>query len=659
MNKIYIILISLGIIISGCFRAPEIDYDYQKYNRVVGRDGGIVTFYANYANDSNLYLSGIDTTTKILELNVPAGALDTDVVFNFYQYDDISVAKELSKGLSNVGSKFIYFVPVLASDGYHEHDNADLTYHLSLEFNEPVTVKYYFNLEEELYTIDQKKLQFEFYDRTNINYKLYRLKIPKIDEWGTDRNIFVQWNQQDYPIGYNTSDLNDIILGLWFKFSNPTENRVSLVNWEEVENVTFDGDNSICFDIQTTDYIYVIAQVVNIPKENLPLKIVNFIEDNYGFQVSRAAFVNQQFQIVLENNFILYFKRDGEFFYAEKHNISYSFIPTEVFNYVGTNYSGQSIKSNIVRIEPDLSDYILKYFITLTNDKVLLFLGDSTSVSYVGKIIYDFDEQNLSNDITDYVYSTFQDVKIENIVLNEMPGDEYYVVFINYNQRKAKLYFDFSGELLYTVYYGLKQSEISSSVQAYLDNTFPEIELISINFIDNADSSFFDMLLLNNAYIQMSDDGKMYYADYSVKESDLPEQLVDSIEMRFASENIVEAFYHFENDLGYYWLGFNEKLNLALSVNGEVFYADGRNFDDLPPNARIYIITNHGGSNQFSDFYYLYDNSTGDYKYTFHVTIKDGTILLFDRNGNYIMDGKSGNKPSKYIREKRKNTIPF
>ena len=141
MNKIYIILISLGIIISGCFRAPEIDYDYQKYNRVVGRDGGIVTFYANYANDSNLYLSGIDTTTKILELNVPAGALDTDVVFNFYQYDDISVAKELSKGLSNVGSKFIYFVPVLASDGYHEHDNADLTYHLSLEFNEPVTVK--------------------------------------------------------------------------------------------------------------------------------------------------------------------------------------------------------------------------------------------------------------------------------------------------------------------------------------------------------------------------------------------------------------------------------------------------------------------------------------------------------------------------------------
>ncbi|MEA3452406.1 MAG: hypothetical protein U9Q83_10960 [Bacteroidota bacterium] len=654
MNKIYIIFISLTIVFSGCFKAPEVDYDYQQYNRIVGSEGGILTFYANYANDSNLYLTGIDTTTKILELNVPAGALDTDVVFNFYQYDDIEIAKELSKGLSNVGSKFIYFVPVLASDGYHESDNADLTYHLSLKFNKPITVKYYFDLEKELNTIDEKKLQFEFYDRTNVNYKLYRLKIPEIDEWGEQRNIFVQWNQQDYPIGYNTNDINDIIMGLWYKFSDPSENRTSLVNWEEVENVTFDGENSISFDIESTDYIYVIAQVINITQDYLPLKIVNYIQDLYELGIKRAAFVDQQFQIILENDYVLYFYRNGDFNYAEKHNLLFSDIPEDIFTYITTNYSGQNIKSNLVRIFPGLPNYSLEYSITLTNDESLFFTGDSSSVAYAGKIIYDYDENSLSSDIKDYIYSNFNEAKIQNIILNDVFG--FYVVFIKYEQRNAKLYFDFSGNLVYIVYYGLKQTEISPSVEQYLDETFPGIDLISINLVYSADSSYYDILLLNDAYIQMSESGKMYYADYFVKESNLPQQVRDSMDIRFSSENIIEAYYIFEYDFEYYWVAFRERLNLALSIDGIVYYAEGRNFNDLPANARLYIINNHGVS-EFSDFYYLEDNSTGTFMYTFQVTLKDEDILIFDRNGNYIMDGKKDAKNSKYIRNEQKTSI--
>lgn len=639
MNKIHITLFGIILIFSSCFKYPEIDYNYQNYNRVVGKDGGTITFYSNYSNDSAFYLNGADSSSDILELIVPAGALDTDIVFNFYQYQDINTALELLKGLSKVGSKFYYLVPVYYSDGYHEHDDADLTYHLSLKFNKPVTVKYYFKSTNSLNTIDEKKLQFEFYDRANINYRLYRLKIPEIDQWG-NRNIFVRWNQQGYPIGYNSTDINDIILGLWYPFSDADEYKTSLTNWEQVDNLTFNADNSVSFEIESTDYIYVIAQVINIPFESLPLKIVNYVHSIWNTNIDRAAFIDQQFQIILENGYLLYFERNGDFAFAEKYNLNSNDIPNNIFSYINANFAGQSIKTNLVKILPSIPNSILQYSITLTNNTALLFTGDSSSVTYSGKIVYGFDVQSLSTDIKTFIYSNFADAQILNIIYNDIASDKYYAVYIKYNNRNAKVYFDDAGSYLYTVYYGLKQTEISAEVTNYLKLKFPDIDLVSIDLVYSTDSSFYNIQLLNSAYLQMSETAELYYADYYVKLNQIPSQLIDTIDKRFNSNQIVESYYHFENNQGRYYIGFQEQLNISSTENGEIIKAEGRNFLDLPPSARNYIKNNYGEQN-FADFFYAYDNSTSVYRYTFHATLKDGTILLFDRNGNFIQFGKS------------------
>ncbi len=654
MNKIYILAFVSILYLSGCYKYPQIDYDYQNYNRVVGAAGGDVTFYSNYSNDSLFFLNGVDSSSKLLELEVPAGALDSDIVFNFYQYQNINTATELSKGLSMVGSKFFYFVPIYASDGYHEHDNADLTYHLSLKFKKPITVKYYFKSKKILKNIDEKKLKYEFYDRENKNYRLYRLKIPGIDEWG-DRNIFVQWNRQGYPIGYNSTDLNDIILGLWYPFSDADEYNSNLTNWEEVDNFTFNDDNSISFKIQSTDYIYVIAQVTNIPTDKLPLKIVNYLQNNYGVSIERAAFVDQEFQIVLENNYIIYFQRNGDFDYAEKYNLSSTDIPSTIYSYINSNYLGQNIKTSLVRIYPSSPNFDLEYSITLTNSVALLFSGDSSSVAYEGKIIYDYDQNSLSSEIKNVISSNYSGATINNVILHDIAADQYYTVFVKYKDKNIKLYFDFSGELLYTVYYGLKEDEIPADVKNYLNNKFPNVDLVSINNVTSSDSNYYDIELLNDAYLELSETAKLYYADYFVQSQNLPVPVTDTLSAKFSSTKIVEAYYHFDDQDEYYWISFQERLNVASSPDGTVLYAEGRRFKDLPIKSQNYIIQNYSIAS-FSDFYYLQDTSTHVLRYTYHITLKNGTILLFDINGNFIQLGKAILKKSKYI---RKNTKPI
>jgi len=100
---------------------------------MVGPEGGIIHFFENYSNDFGVI--NADSSDFLLQLNVPQRALDSTIVFNFYQFENYNIASELSKGLAQVGTKFIYFVPVYASDGYHEHDEANLTYRLRVNLD--------------------------------------------------------------------------------------------------------------------------------------------------------------------------------------------------------------------------------------------------------------------------------------------------------------------------------------------------------------------------------------------------------------------------------------------------------------------------------------------------------------------------------------------
>lgn len=637
MKRFFFSILAIVIIFSGCYKYPEIDYDYGLYNRLVGTNGGTVTFYANFSDDSSLLFW--DTTSNILvQLEVPAGALDSEMVFNFYQYQDFDVASELAKGLANIGSKFIYFVPVFASDGYHEHDDADLTYHLSVDFNEPIQVTYYYNANPQMNTINEKKLQFEFYDWLNGNYKLYKIKIPEIDEWGENRNIFVQWNQQGYPIGYYNNDIKDILLGYWFPLMSDNDAASSIINWQECEEYEIDiANKSVTFNIESTDYIYALARVVQISIDRIPIKIKNYIQNNFSANILRAAIVDKNFQVVLEDRTILYFNISSDFLYAEKYNIPFQLLPSVIQNYLINNYPNEFIQGNIIEY---YENYTV-YKINLGNSKTLLFFDDFSSISFVGNIIFDEDYNSLPQTIIDYLNINYPDAII-NSISNFTAGDQQEInVYISHNNKNIRLFFNNNNEFTSAIYYGLKIQEITSEVTGYLNTNFPNIDIVKITETVNLDSNIYNIQLINETDIEIFKTGELISLSTFILSQDLPDVVKSTIQNTFSSSNIVFCYYLYNHGEEDYGIEFIEGLYVEIYPSGQIEYAGGTNFDDLLETTKEYIVTNYS-LNSFSNFDYYYADYMPTPDYYYFVYLTDGTMLIFDKLGeitsykNYI-----------------------
>lgn len=641
----------LLLIFSSCYKYTEFDYDYSQYNRVVGAEGGLITFYANYGDDTAMFFT--DSSSILVDLDVPAGALDTNIVFNFYQYQSYDVADNLSKGLAEVGSKFFYFVPIYASDGYHEHDDADLTYHISLDFNEPISVTYHYREDLPQNTIDEKKLKFEYYDWFNKFYKLYRIKIPEIDQWGEDRNIFVQWNQQGYPIGYNENDIKDIIQGYWYPFSPYNITVSNIVNWEEVEDFEVDEESgTVVFDIENTDYMYVLSRVIEIPISNIPYKARNFIENNFSVEIIHAAIVDNMLQIVFDDGTVAYFNRAGDFKSAEKYNEPRGNIPTEILGHILSNYPGDNMQGNVVEYYPDYTIYR----INLTSSKTLLYLDDNIEITFLGSLVYDFDFNSLSQGIIDYVKSNYPDAKINNVTNSNMLDESEITIYLTYDGKHIKLYFDTSGEINYGIYYGLKIDDITDEVADYLSLNFPNVDIASISKTVNNDSNYYYIELINDAQIQIKEEGELMTVSTYILTQDLPAEAQTVLSQTFHSTNILTCYYLYNYGVELYGVEYAERLYVEILPNGKIMYAGGSSFLDLPENIRTYIIDNYSQA-QFNNFDYYESDYLGSPQFYWFVYQKDGAELVFDEDGNFIPNSKNipKNKHVKLWDRKPKN----
>jgi len=222
----------------GCYQYPDIDETaYENYRRVIGPNGGTIEFYRNYENDSLNNLA--------VKMIFPENSVDSYIVFNMYEYNSEILEVDLNNMNRIAISDFLYFVPFYESEGYNEHSSDDIDEHNSLYFNDSVEVTYYLNG----FNIIQ-------------GAKLYRINIPSKDEWGNgeDYNIWVNYNLQGYPEGYDEQDLMYLINGLWTEEYFWGTGPLSFDNWEEIVGNHYNiSDNLVSFYINETDYIYVMA----------------------------------------------------------------------------------------------------------------------------------------------------------------------------------------------------------------------------------------------------------------------------------------------------------------------------------------------------------------------------------------------------------------
>jgi hypothetical protein len=250
----YIIIISSALLIFGflfsCHQRILPEEDYSEHRRVIGPEGGTINFY-EYKPDRG------EEAKVLVKMEFPAGALDSLVVFNMYEYHNVSTYLELYYMGIQEQSNYLYFVPYPESLGYSTIDlsetSTDTTYykeHFSIEFNQPVTVTYYVND----YGIED-------------SIRLYRVNIPAENEWGTEdfENVWIKLNQQFYPNGYDDLDLLYLITGKWSQGIPYGRGTESLINWEELtlkDSTAYSVntlERKVTFKIYDTDNMYLLG----------------------------------------------------------------------------------------------------------------------------------------------------------------------------------------------------------------------------------------------------------------------------------------------------------------------------------------------------------------------------------------------------------------
>jgi len=238
-----VILIIVLCFLFSCHKRTILDEDYSDFRRVIGPEGGVINFYE--------YNPEVSIPDVLVKMEFPKNALDSFVVFNMYEFYDDAVYHELYDLDRIAITQFLYFVPFYESYGYNEHTVNTPDYHLSIDFNIPVTVTYNVNN----YLLGKSTFSYDA--------KLYKIKIPRLNEWGIefDDNIWIKWNYQRYPDGYDDTDIFYLITGRWTEESDWGYGEVSLANWEEVDAFYYNGmEGTVRFNINNTDYIYVMAE---------------------------------------------------------------------------------------------------------------------------------------------------------------------------------------------------------------------------------------------------------------------------------------------------------------------------------------------------------------------------------------------------------------
>ena len=235
-HKTILFVILIIFTLSACHKRTLVP-DFDEYSRVADFSGKKIIFLNNYNFDTQ-------NEDTLFILDIPPYALDSSVIFNLYQFKNENLYYELFEELSiEQETHFIYFLIFYNQYTNIDTDYDDISYHLSIDFNKPVVSTFY---------IDKY---------LDANMKFYRIKIPKYNEWGNDNNIRVDTNYQAFPHGFYELDLVYLINGKWTENNEWGQGEYSINNWEEVTEYTYNQDNkSITFEINNTDYMYVIVE---------------------------------------------------------------------------------------------------------------------------------------------------------------------------------------------------------------------------------------------------------------------------------------------------------------------------------------------------------------------------------------------------------------
>jgi hypothetical protein len=582
MRYLLIILLA-STLFQSCRKDFEFqDFDYKTYNRVVGPEGGKINFYANYGNDKKNEL--------IVGLDVPKGALDSQLVFNMYQFEDYELTMQMEDGFAKFGSKFIYFVPFLHSEGYYERGQTDLNYQLSVEFNQPLTVSYYPLADYSDLSMknwQEVELYHNYYKTTNKSYKVFRIKIPKVDEWGQDNNIYVNWTRQGYPNGYDRTDLSYIINGRWSAFNPWGTGNISLENWELVSEHELDfSKDKISFKIYNTNYIYVLARLIYIPPVNVPLRIKTYISSNFGdIEISRAAYDGKKFKIYLSDNSIAVFNKNNTFEYLTRDNLPLSEIPYMAVDYISTNFPKDPVK----RVSSTQMNNMSQYEVLLSSGVKLIF-------DYYGSLIgiyqFGYDPKSLPPAILTYIESKFPGQQINNVTYSVENYEN--AMFIVYMSSNAKVFFDKEGNWFETSYYKINSTQLPDAIKTYFDKNHPNSIFSSINRKITTDGEFYEINTVGNRWFYFSKTGDLLQFEFSyLSEKELPSTILTYINTNFPTSDISTISHYMVDETERYDIYFSDLLNIEFDKAGILKTLYGTNILHLPLTVRNFIITNH------------------------------------------------------------------
>jgi len=556
--RIFLLILLIPFIFSSCRKDYEFqNFDYKTYNRVIGTEGGVLNFYANYANDT--------INQIIVKLNVPSGALDSLMVFNMYQFEDYELAKQMEDGFAKIGSKFLYFVPFYESEGYHERGQMELNYHMSVQFKDSVTVNYRplaDNSDLALKSWQEVELYNNFYKTTNKSYKVYRIKIPKIDQWGESKNIYVNWTRQGYPNGYDATSLSYLISGKWTASSAWGTGETSMENWELVGNYNLNTmQDLVSFKIASTDYIYVVARDIFIPLSTIPL-LLTYVNSNFqNLQVKRASFDENNYKIYLSNNSIAVFDQSQNFQYLLTDNLAYVDLPRIAQSYIKQYFSNYEVKKVSLQQSSSASQ---QYEAILSSGIKLYFNG-------IGGIVrifqYGFAIENLPALAKNYLQAEHRDEIITNVNYDSTN----IVTYTAYLSSGARVFFDEKGSWTQTLYFKINSDKLPDIILNYFSTNYPNAIYSEINHtIWPGGSSIYDIKLVNKKWFQFSVDGTLLgYEIRNLAEKDLPLAIIAFLSANSPNKIITNINHIYTDNTEWFEIYFSDLTIIRLDPQGK------------------------------------------------------------------------------------------
>jgi hypothetical protein len=566
-----LIIIIIPFFLNGCHKDYQFqNFDYKTFNRVIGPKGGKINFYDNYGNDTK--------NDVIVTMDIPDKALDSLMVFNMYQFEDFEVTTQMEEGFAKFGSKLLYFVPFYESEGYHERAQLELNYHLSIKFKQPVTVTYYPLVSYSDLTLknwQEVELYNNYYKTTNKSYKVYRIKIPKTDEWGENNNIYVNWNRQGYPNGYDRTDLSYIINGRWSAGSEWGTGDISMDNWELVGDYTLNTTtNTVKFTIFDTDYLYVVARDIYLPF--IPPAILGFVSANFQtLQIKRASFDEKDYKVFLSDNSVAVFDRYLGFEYRINDNLYYSDLPTVAQAYIKRFYSSDVIKKVSFKQEGTVSDYDVLFASGIK-------LTFNVTGYLIGKFQFGINPINLPVLAQTYMKTNHAGELITNVTYDSLnptrdTSNLYSAKYIVYTSSNVKVKFFSNGSWFESVFNKLDAEKLPPTILTYFETNYPNIVFTDINFTKGLETSFYNVYTVDKKWFYFGGAGKLWeYEFHDLSENDLPAPVKAYLSANFTNTKVsITNIHHIYN------------INMMNQEWYEIYFSDITDIQLTPLGIRI------------------------------------------------------------------------